>query len=506
VKLSTRYLPARQLPDKAIDLIDEAASGLRLEIDSVPHELDVLQRAVARLEMEKSALAKEKDRASQERLAALEKELADQREQVNRLTAQWQGERQELEALRRLKTQLEEARERQNLFERQGRLEEAARLRYEVLPGLTKQVADAETRLTKAGASRLLKEEVGEEEVAEVVARWTGIPVRRMLEAESERLLKMETRLRERVVGQEPALTAVADAIRRSRAGLSEGTRPVGSFLFVGPTGVGKTELARALAEFLFDDEKAMVRIDMSEYQERHSVARLVGAPPGYVGYDEGGQLTEAVRRRPYAVVLLDEVEKAHPEVFHTLLQVLDDGRLTDGQGRTVDFTNVVLIMTSNLGSEALTEPDLSDAAIQNRIQTALKAHFRPEFLNRIDEVVTFRRLDRNQLRRVVDIQLERLARSVVERGISLSVSEAARDRLAEEGFDPAYGARPLKRLIQRTLQNALAAKILTGEVGAGDAVEVDVGPEGYVVRKVLEAEVVPPASGSPRKRGRSSA
>jgi ATP-dependent Clp protease ATP-binding subunit ClpB len=504
VKLSTRYLPARQLPDKAIDLIDEAASGLRLEIDSVPHELDVLQRGVARLEMEKIALAKEKDRASQERLAALEKELADQREQVNRLTAQWQGERQELEALRGLKSELEDARERQTLLERQGRLEEAARLRYEVLPGLTKRVADAETRLTKAGASRLLKEEVGEEEVAEVVARWTGIPVSRMLEAESERLLKMEVRLRERVVGQEPALSAVADAIRRSRAGLSEGTRPVGSFLFVGPTGVGKTELARALAEFLFDDEKALVRIDMSEYQERHSVARLVGAPPGYVGYDEGGQLTEAVRRRPYAVVLLDEVEKAHPEVFHALLQVLDDGRLTDGQGRTVDFTNVVLIMTSNLGSEALTEPDLSDAGIEHRVQAALKAHFRPEFLNRIDEVVTFRRLDKGQLRRVVDIQLERLAKSVVERGISISVSEAARDRLAEEGFDPAYGARPLKRLIQRTLQNALAAKILTGEVGTGDAVEVDVGPEGYVVRKVLEAEVVEPARG--RKRGRGGA
>jgi ATP-dependent Clp protease ATP-binding subunit ClpB len=506
VRLSTRYLPARQLPDKAIDLIDEAASGLRLEIDSVPHELDVLQRAVARLEMEKIALQKEKDRASRERLDALEKELADQREQAKRLTAQWQGERQELEALRSLKTKLEEARERQGLLERQGRLEEAARLRYEVLPGLTKEVGEAEGRLTKAGGARLLKEEVGEEEVAEVVARWTGIPVSRMLEAESARLLKMEERLRDRVVGQEPALVAVADAIRRSRAGLSEGSRPVGSFLFVGPTGVGKTETARALAEFLFDDEKALVRIDMSEYQERHTVARLVGAPPGYVGYDEGGQLTEAVRRRPYAVVLLDEVEKAHPEVFHALLQVLDDGRLTDGQGRTVDFTNVVLIMTSNLGSEALVEPDLSDAAIRHRVEAALKAHFRPEFLNRIDEVVTFRRLDRTHLRRVVDIQLGRLARSVAERGISLQVSEGARDRLADEGFDPVYGARPLKRLIQRTLQNALAAKILTGEVGAGDAVEVDAGTDGYVVRKVLEAEVLPEAQtvagrAVPRKR-----
>jgi len=493
VRLSTRYLPARQLPDKAIDLIDEAASGLRLEIDSVPQELDVLQRAVARLEMEKIALAKEQDRASRERLAALERELADQREQAQRLTAQWQGERAELEALRTLKTQLEEGRERQALLERQGRLEEAARLRYEVLPGLTKQVAEAEARLSKVGAGRLLKEEVGEEEVAEVVARWTGIPVRRMLEAESQRLLAMETRLKLRVVGQEKALTAVADAIRRSRAGLSEGTRPVGSFLFVGPTGVGKTELARALAEFLFDDEKSMVRIDMSEYQERHSVARLVGAPPGYVGYDEGGQLTEAVRRRPYSVVLLDEVEKAHPEVFHTLLQVLDDGRLTDGQGRTVDFTNVVLIMTSNLGGEALLESDLSDTAIEQRVQSALKAHFRPEFLNRVDEVVFFRRLDKEQLRLVVDIQLRRLVRTMLERGITLSVSAAARDRLAEEGFDPAYGARPLKRLIQRTLENGLAAKILTGELGAGDAAEVDVGSDGYLVRKVLEAELVEP-------------
>jgi ATP-dependent Clp protease ATP-binding subunit ClpB len=501
VRLSTRYLPARQLPDKAIDLIDEAASGLKLEIDSVPQELDVLQRAVARLEMEKIALAKEKDRASQDRLAALEKELADQKEQSARLTAQWQGERQELESLRSRKAELEESRERQSLLERQGKLEEAARLRYEVLPRLEKQVAEAEARLTRSGGQRLLREEVGEEEVAEVVARWTGIPVRRMLEAESERLLAMESRLRRRVVGQDAALTAVADAIRRSRAGLAEGTRPVGSFLFVGPTGVGKTELARALAEFLFDDEKALVRIDMSEYEERHAVSRLIGAPPGYVGYDEGGQLTEAVRRRPYSVVLLDEVEKAHPEVFHTLLQVLDDGRLTDGQGRTVDFTNTVLIMTSNLGSDALLEPDLSDAAIKNRVQAALKGHFRPEFLNRVDEVVHFRRLDRAELRRVVDIQLERLSRGVAERGIALSVSDAAKDRLAEEGFDPAYGARPLKRLIQRTLQNALAEQILRGEVGDGDAVEVDVGPEGYVVRKVLEAEVVTARSSAKRKR-----
>jgi ATP-dependent Clp protease ATP-binding subunit ClpB len=504
VRLSMRYLPARQLPDKAIDLVDEAASGLRLEIDSVPQELDVLQRGVARLEMEKIALAKEKDRASKERLAALEKELADLREQAGRLTAQWQSERAELEDLRKRKGQLEEARERQTLLERQGKLEEAARLRYEVLPRLEKEVGEAEAKLSRPGAARLLREEVGEEEIAEVVARWTGIPVSRMLEAESERLLRMEERLKHRVVGQDQALTVVADAIRRSRAGLSEGTRPVGSFLFVGPTGVGKTETARALAEFLFDDEKAMIRIDMSEYQERHAVARLIGAPPGYVGYDEGGQLTEAVRRRPYSVVLLDEVEKAHPEVFHTLLQVLDDGRLTDGQGRTVDFTNAILIMTSNLGSEALLEPDLSDDAIRRRVEAALKAHFRPEFLNRIDDTVFFRRLDREHLRKVVDIQLARLRRQITERGIALTVSDRARDRLASEGFDAVYGARPLKRLIQSTVQNALAEKLLRGEIGAGDTVEVDVGDDGYVVRKVVEAEVVRPPS--PRAGGSGGA
>jgi ATP-dependent Clp protease ATP-binding subunit ClpB len=495
VRLSTRYLPSRQLPDKAIDLIDEAGSGLRLEIDSVPQELDVLQRSVSRLEMEKIALQKEKDRASKERLQALEKELADLREQAGRLTAQWQAERAELETLRKAKGELETSREKQALLERQGRLEEAARLRYEVTPALEKKVAELDTKLSRPGASRLLREEVGEEEVAEVVARWTGIPVSRMLEAESQRLLQMEARLTQRVVGQDAAVSAVAEAIRRSRAGLSEGTRPVGSFLFVGPTGVGKTELARALAEFLFDDEKAMIRIDMSEYQERHAVSRLIGAPPGYVGYDEGGQLTEAVRRRPYSVVLLDEVEKAHPDAFHTLLQVLDDGRLTDGQGRTVDFTNTILIMTSNLGSEALLEPDLSDEAIRRRVEGALKSHFRPEFLNRVDEVVFFRRLDRSHLRKVVDIQLQRLGQTMVERGITITVSDRAKDRLADEGFDPVYGARPLKRLIQRTLQNALAGKILAGEVGSGDTVEVDANDEGYVVRKVVEAEVVAPAA-----------
>jgi ATP-dependent Clp protease ATP-binding subunit ClpB len=494
VKLSVRYLPERQLPDKAIDLIDEAASALRLEIDSVPQELDQIQRSLSRLEMEKFALQKERDRASRERLVALEKELADLKEQEKRLTTQWQAERAELQEVRTQKEKLEESRERQHLLERQGKLEEAARLRYEVIPDLERKIAEAETRLAKQGGRRLLKEEVGEEEVAEVVARWTGIPVSKMLETEGDRLLHMEERLRSRVVGQDKALAVVADAIRRSRAGLSEGKRPVGSFLFVGPTGVGKTELARALAEFLFDDEKAMVRIDMSEYQERHTVSRLIGAPPGYVGYDEGGQLTEAVRRRPYAVVLLDEVEKAHPEVFNTLLQLLDDGRLTDGHGRTVDFTNAILIMTSNLGSEALMEPDLSDKAIEQRIQAALRSHFKPEFLNRIDDVVYFRRLDRSHIRKVVDIQLGRLQRLLEDRQLAIRVSDAAKEQLAEEGFDPAYGARPLRRVIQTRVQNALAGKLLAGEIGAGDVVEVDWKDGDFTFRRAVDAPKPQPA------------
>jgi ATP-dependent Clp protease ATP-binding subunit ClpB len=474
VRLSTRYLPDRQLPDKAIDLIDEAASALRLEIDSVPKELDAVRRQVSRLEMERIALAKEKDRASKERLAVVERELADLREQETALKTRWEGERKELTEVQAVKTQLEEARERQQLLERQGQLEEAARLRYQVIPGLEAKVRAAEERIARDGDRRMLKEEVGEEEIAEVVARWTGIPVSKMLESEGERLVHMEERLRTRVVGQDRALEAVADAIRRSRAGLTRGDRPAGSFLFVGPTGVGKTETARALAEFLFDDEKAMVRIDMSEYQERHTVSRLIGAPPGYVGYDEGGQLTEAVRRRPYAVVLFDEVEKAHPEVFNALLQLLDDGRLTDGHGRTVDFTNTVVIMTSNLGSSAVAERDLSEAAIESRIMDAIRAHFRPEFLNRIDDIIVFHRLDRDELRRVVDIQVAAVVRIVADRGLSLVVTDRAKDALAREGFDPVYGARPLKRLIQRTLENGLARRILEGQIGAGDTVSVD--------------------------------
>jgi ATP-dependent Clp protease ATP-binding subunit ClpB len=495
VRLSTRYLPDRQLPDKAIDLIDEAASGLRLEIDSVPQALDTVQRSTARLEMERFALEKERDRASKDRLQALDKELADLKEQEKSLTAQWQAERAELQEVRSLKEKLEESRERQQLLERQGHLEEAAKLRYEVLPHLEADIQRASERLEKQGDNRLLQEEVDEEAVAKVVARWTGIPVSKMLESEGERLLKLEDELRMRVVGQDDALQSVADAIRRSRTGLSEGTKPQGSFLFVGPTGVGKTELGRALAEFLFDDEKAMVRIDMSEYQERHSVARLIGAPPGYVGYEEGGQLTEAVRRRPYSVILLDEVEKAHPEVFGALLQVLDDGRMTDGQGRTVNFTNTILIMTSNLGSDLLAEESLTEEQIRERVDRALKGHFRPEFLNRIDDIIVFHRLGKETLARIVDIQVDRLAARLAERGIALRLSEKARAQLAEEGYDPVYGARPLKRLIERAIQNPLANRMLAGEVGAGDTVVVDFTPGGeYVFTRDGHAERPQPA------------
>ncbi len=473
VRLSTRYLPDRQLPDKAIDLIDEAASGLRLEIDSVPQVLDTVQRQTARLEMERFALAKEKDRASKERLAQIEKELADLGEEKSRLTAKWQAERDELQAVRDLKEKLEDARERQELLERQGQLEEAAKLRYQVLPKLEDDIQEASERMER-GTDRMLQEEVDEESIAKVVGRWTGIPVSRMLESEGQRLLKLEDELRERVVGQDAALESVAHAIRRSRTGLNEGTRPQGSFLFVGPTGVGKTELGRALAEFLFDDDRAMVRIDMSEYQERHSVARLIGAPPGYVGYEEGGQLTEAVRRRPYSVILLDEVEKAHPEVFGSLLQVLDDGRMTDGQGRTVDFTNTILILTSNLGSQLLSDESLTEKEIGLRVDTALKGHFRPEFLNRIDDIIVFHRLSKDDLATIVEIQVGKLAWRLAERGISLELTQKAKTQLADEGYDPVYGARPLKRLIERAIQNPLAMQLLDGQLGAGDTMAVD--------------------------------
>ncbi len=495
VRLSTRYLPDRKLPDKAIDLIDEAASGLRLEIDSVPQVLDTVQRSRARLEMERYALAKERDRASKDRLAAIENELAELAEQEKALTAQWQAERAELKAVQDVKQELESAREKQELLERQGHLEKAAKLRYQVLPELEARIADASERLSQQGENRLLQEEVDEESIAKVVGRWTGIPVEKMLESEGQRLLHLEDELRRQVVGQDRALESVSDAIRRSRVGLGEASRPQGSFLFVGPTGVGKTELGRALAKFLFDDERAMIRIDMSEYQERHSVSRLIGAPPGYVGYDEGGQLTEAVRRRPYSVVLLDEVEKAHVEVFNSLLQVMDDGRLTDGQGRTVDFTNTILIMTSNLGSQLVTEQDLTDEVIETRIDAALKNHFRPEFLNRIDDIIVFHRLGREALERIVDIQLDHLSDRLRARSIGLTITAKARAQLAIEGYDPVYGARPLKRLIERTLENPLARRMLAGEVGAGDSVTVDFSAGGeYVFDRQGVAERAQPS------------
>jgi len=493
VKLSARYIPDRKLPDKAIDLVDEAASRLRMEIESVPHELDVLQRGMARLEMERIALAKETDRATKERLGSLEKELADTKEQVSRLTTQWNSERDDLGKVRKTKEELENARERRQLLERRGELEEASRLRYQEVPRLEKELAAAQKRLGAHGDRRLLKEEVGVEEIAQVVGMWTGIPVSKMLETEGQKLLQMEVRLGARVVGQDEAVAAVADAVRRSRAGLTEGSRPVGSFLFVGPTGVGKTELARALAAFLFDDEKAMVRIDMSEYMEKHSVSRLIGAPPGYVGFEEGGQLTEAVRRRPYAVILFDEVEKAHPEVFNALLALLDDGRLTDGQGRTVDFTNAVIIMTSNLGSQALAEEGLSEDEMKARVDEALRGHFRPEFLNRIDDVIVFHRLSRENLRRIVDLQIARLAKVLEGRELKLVVTDRAANRLGAEGYDPVYGARPLRRLLQQKIQNEVARRLLAGEIGAGDTVEVDFAKDEFTFAK--KAHVAPAAA-----------
>ena len=473
--LSDRYITGRHLPDKAIDLIDESGSRLRIEIDSMPEEIDELERRRRQLEIERAALGKENDAASKERLGALEAELADVTEEVDRLTAHWTREKEAISAIRTTKERLEEARAASERAERDGDLQRAAELRFGTLPGLTKALEEQNEALVKLQAGlTMLKEEVDEEDVAQVVSRWTGIPVSRLLEGEIEKLVRLEEFLHQRVVGQDAAVAAVANAIRRSRAGLAERGRPIGSFLFLGPTGVGKTELARALAGFLFDDERAMVRIDMSEYQEKHTVSRLIGAPPGYVGYEEGGQLTEAVRRRPYSVVLLDEVEKAHPEVFNTLLQLMDDGRLTDGHGRTVDFSNVVLIMTSNLGSESI-DPGLPDEVVTERVMAAVRSHFRPEFVNRLDDTVVFHRLTVEQLGRIVEIQVGLLRTRLADRRIDLEVSPGARDWLAEHGHDPVYGARPLKRLIRKEIEDRLAVEILEGRVGAGDVVRVGV-------------------------------
>jgi ATP-dependent Clp protease ATP-binding subunit ClpB len=487
--LSQRYIADRHLPDKAIDLIDESAARLRTEIDSKPSALDEVDRAVMQLEIEREALKKEKDKASKERLEKLERELADLREQSSQLRSRWETEKTAIAELRSIKEQIEQARVEMEQAERRAELEKAARLRYGTLRELETRLAEGERRLKELQQQgALLKEEVDAEEIAQVVARWTGVPVARLLEGEMEKLVRMEERLHRRVVGQESALRAVSNAVRRSRAGLQDPNRPVGSFIFLGPTGVGKTELARALAEFLFDDERAMVRIDMSEYQEKHTVSRLVGAPPGYVGYDEGGQLTEAVRRRPYSVVLFDEIEKAHPEVFNVLLQLLDDGRLTDGHGRTVDFRNTLVIMTSNLGN-TLWEGGRS--ATRDEVQRVLAAHFRPEFLNRIDEIVIFHALGREHLAEIVDIQLRLAAARLKERGYTLEVSEAAREYLAEVGYDPDFGARPLKRAIQRELQDPLALRLLSGEFPEGSTIRVDRGAEGLEFTPVVQAEVV---------------
>ena len=463
--LSDRYVTGRFLPDKAIDLVDEAGSRLRIEIDSMPTEIDVVERRIRQLEIERVALAKETDDASRERLAALDQELANLREQSSAMKAHWQGEKDAIAEIRSLKEQLEARRAEADRFERDGDLARAAEIRYGQLPELEQKVQEATAALEVMQVTqKMLKEEVDAEDVAEVVSKWTGIPVTRLMEGEVQKLVRMEEVLHERVVGQDEAVTAVANAIRRSRAGLSDPHRPIGSFMFLGPTGVGKTELARALAEFLFDDERAMVRLDMSEYMEKHTVSRLIGAPPGYIGYDEGGQLTEAVRRRAYAVVLLDEIEKAHPDVFNVLLQLLDDGRLTDGQGRTVDFTNVVLIMTSNLPGDP-------------------RDHFKPEFLNRVDEMIRFRALTERDTERIVEIQLRHLRDRLAERRLNLEVSEAAQQWLARAGYDPVYGARPLKRVIQRSISDPLALALLEGRITDGSTVEVDVAGDELVLK-----------------------
>jgi ATP-dependent Clp protease ATP-binding subunit ClpB len=556
--LSHRYIADRHLPDKAIDLIDEAASRLRIENDSLPAELDELRRRIMQFEIEREALKKEKDDASRRQLDSVEKQLAELKERDTALTAQWENERSAIQAIKSLKERIEAKQTELENAQRVGNLETAARIRYGEVPELQKQLQQGEGRLTELHQSGggLLREEVTAEEIAEVVAKWTGVPVSRLLEGEKQKLMKMEERLHARVIGQEDAVRAVSDAVRRSRAGLSDPNRPIGSFLFLGPTGVGKTELCKALAQFLFDDESAFVRIDMSEFMESHSVARLIGAPPGYVGYEEGGVLTEAVHRRPYSVILFDEIEKAHKDVFNVFLQVLDDGRLTDGHGRTVDFRNSIIAMTSNIGSEyiaavserhegtkagrgegehrrpadanqdversrdqeikrssrtpseresqasaapegALARAAVIDLEIEMRVKEELKRHFRPEFLNRIDEVIIFHRLSREDLRGIVDRQLERLQERLKGGtgfqpvGLTLTVSDAAKDRLAADGYDPVYGARPLKRLIQQQIENPLARRILNGELTAGDEVVVDVNGEGYSFRRARPAEAV---------------
>ena len=474
--LSHRYISDRFLPDKAIDLIDEAASRLRIEIDSMPIEIDEVERKILQLEIERQALRREEDKASKERLAQLEREIENLREASNGLKAHWQNEKESIQRIRSLKEKIETTKVDEQKAQREGDLNRAAELRYGTLTQLQKDLEEANQKLTELQKNqKMLKEEVDAEDVAEVVAKWTGIPVSKMLEGEIQKLLKMEDRLKLRVIGQANAIHAVSNAVRRARAGLQDENRPIGSFIFLGPTGVGKTELCRALAEFLFDDEQAMVRLDMSEFMEKHSVARLIGAPPGYVGYEEGGYLTEAVRRRPYSVVLFDEIEKAHPDVFNALLQILEDGRMTDGQGRTVDFKNTVIIMTSNLGSQYIQELGANNRKEMERlVGAALREAFKPEFLNRVDETIIFNSLGRDEIKSIVEIQLKRLRQNLANRKISLELSERAQALIAEKGYDPAYGARPLKRTIQRMIQDPLAIKILDGEFKEGDVVKID--------------------------------
>ena len=476
--LSNRYITDRFLPDKAIDLIDEAGSRLRMQVDSKPEELDELDRRIMQLKLEREALKKEQDPASKDRLGKLELELSGIEEKSNAMSATWKAEKEQLQESQKLKEQLDHANNEEEMAQRRGDLQRASELRYAIIPGLRNKL-----EATQAGG-KLVNEAVTEEQVASVVSRWTGIPVDRMLEGERAKLLRMEDALRKRVVGQEDALKAVADAVRRARAGLQDPNRPIGSFLFLGPTGVGKTELTKALASFLFDDDRAMVRIDMSEFMEKHAVSRLIGAPPGYVGYDEGGVLTEAVRRRPYQVILFDEVEKAHEDVFNVLLQVLDDGRLTDGQGRTVDFRNTIIVLTSNLGSDILAaQPDGTDLALAYKdVMNVVRGHFRPEFLNRLDEIVLFRRLQRSDMASIVDIQLARLRELLTDRKMEITLDRNAIDWLANEGYDPVYGARPLKRVIQRSLQNPLAGLILEGAIREGETIRITVDMDGLVI------------------------
>jgi ATP-dependent Clp protease ATP-binding subunit ClpB len=491
--LSNRYITDRQLPDKAIDLIDESASRLRMEIDSKPQVLDRVDRAIMQLEIEREALRKEKDAASKERLQGIEEELADLQEESRALQVQWSREKETIGRIREIKTQLDETRIALDRAERRGELEEAARLQYGDIPQLEQELAQAERAVQQMyhEGQTLLKEEVDADEIATVVSNWTGIPVNRLLEGEVEKLLHMEDRLHQRVVGQENAIRSVSNAVRRSRAGLQDPDRPIGSFLFLGPTGVGKTELARSLAAFMFDTEEAMVRIDMSEYQEKHSVARLIGAPPGYVGYEAGGQLTEAIRRRPYAVVLFDEVEKAHNEVFDILLQVLDDGRLTDGHGKQVDFKNTVIIMTSNVGSQRIKQlTGQPEEEIRQAVMQELDITFRPEFLNRIDDIILFHSLKREHMQQIVEIQLERLSRLLDERKITLSLSEAAQTHIADKGYDPVFGARPLKRVIQKDIYDTLALAILEGHVREGDTVLVDYADNALTFQSVVAEDV----------------